>query len=379
MKKLLILGSTGSIGRQTLDVAAAHPKDFSVTALAAHRSVEMLRAQIAAFHPAMAAMGDEKAAEELQGQVDIPVFAGAQGILQMVRECGADICLGAMMGVAGLPPVMEAIGCGMDIALANKETLVTAGALVTAAAKEKGVALLPVDSEHSAIFQCIQGQAKPEELLLTASGGPFFGKKREEMEHITPEMALKHPTWTMGQKITIDSATMMNKALEIIEARWLFDMPAERIRVLVHRQSVVHSLVRFADHSVLAQLGSPDMRTAIQYALTYPERKPCPSAPLELTQVASLTFQNPDEDAFPCLALGRRALAEGKTVALNAASEVAVEAFLQGRLSFGGIARLVEHILNEAEPEHCGNVHEVFTRDAEIRAFARNKMALGSV
>ena len=379
MKKLLLLGSTGSIGRQTLDVAAAHPEDFSVVALAAHRSVEMMLEQIAAFHPAMVAMGDEAAAEAVRRQVDIPVFSGSEGILRLVRECGADICLGAMMGVAGLPPVMAAIECGMDIALANKETLVTAGALVTAAAREKGAALLPVDSEHSAIFQCIQGQVRPVELLLTASGGPFFGKKREEMEHITPEMALKHPTWSMGQKITIDSATMMNKALEIIEAHWLFDMPAEQIRVLVHRQSVVHSLVRFADHSVLAQLGSPDMRTAIQYALTYPERKPCPSAPLELTQVASLTFQDPDEEAFPCLALGRRALAEGKTVALNAANEVAVEAFLQRKLTFGGIARLVEHILDGVEPEHCGNVHEILTRDAEIRALARNQMAMGSV
>lgn len=351
MKALSLLGSTGSIGAQTLDVVrglnAAGAEPCTVAVLAAHSNVPLLERQAREFRPQAVTLFDPAAAKDFKDRtrdLSIPVFSGIEGLCRAAAWETADVALNAVVGMVGLRPTLAALRAKKPVALANKETLVAGGELVTRAARENRVPLLPVDSEHSAIFQCLRGNERSQvkRLLLTASGGPFFGKTREELANVTPEMALRHPNWSMGAKVTIDSATMMNKGLEVMEARWLFDLPVEKIQVVVHRESIVHSMVEYADNGVIAQLGAPDMRLPIQYALTYPNRLPCPAPELDLFQVGSLSFSPPDTEAFPCLSIAVEALRRGglAPAAVNAANEQAVAAFLQGRIGFLEIPEL---------------------------------------
>jgi len=371
-KRLVLLGSTGSIGTQALEVA--EKLHFPVVALAANRQADLLETQIRRYKPRYAALRDEAAAAELKVRVaDLPVkvLAGEEGLCALAALSEADLVLNAIVGVAGLRPTLAAVAAGHDLALANKESLVAGGDLVTAAVKKAGVNLLPVDSEHSAIFQCLQGcppDRRVKRLILTASGGPFFGKKAAELEDITPAEALKHPNWNMGAKITVDSATMMNKGLELTEARWLFDLPPEKIRVVVHRESILHSAVEYEDNAVIGQLGLPDMRIPIQYAMTWPYRAPCPAGELSLAQLGKLTFFEPDGETFPGVDIFRRALAAGGTApaAVNAANEQAVAMFLAGKLSFLDISRRAERILTYAWPRADG-VEAVLAADREAR------------
>ena len=347
MKNISILGSTGSIGTQTLEIAEVN-KDINIVALCANSNVELIEKQIRQFKPQYAAMMDENAAKELAVKVaDLPVkvMSGIEGVCACATAPEADTVVTAVVGVIGLVPTIEAINAGKTIALANKETLVAGGSIVMPLAKEKGVKILPVDSEHSAIFQCIaNSHVKPSKILLTASGGAFFGKTKEEIENAKAEDALKHPNWDMGAKVTIDSASLMNKGLEVIEATWLFDMPADDIEVIVQRQSIIHSMVEFEDNSVIAQLSAPDMRLPISYALTYPERKFCKTEKLDFFKLANLTFDRPDIDTFRCLALAYKAAKAGGSMpaVMNAANEEAVRLFLKGNVKFGDISRIVE-------------------------------------
>ncbi len=371
-KRLVILGSTGSIGTQALEVAEKH--GFPVAGLAACSNVAVLEEQIRRYRPRLAALFDEKAAADLRVRTaDLPVtvLSGMEGLCE-AASMEADMVLNAVVGMVGLTPTLAAVEAGRDVALANKETLVAGGALVMKAVAERGVRLLPVDSEHSAIFQCLQA-APPSRralnrLILTASGGPFFGKTREALERVTLEDALRHPNWSMGAKITVDSASMMNKGLELIEARWLFDMPPERIDIVVHRESVVHSLIEFEDNSVLAQLGVPDMRVPIQYALTYPERAPSPARRLDLTAFGNLTFCPPDDEAFPCMQICRRAAARGGLypAAVNAANEEANALFRRGEAGFTDIFRAAEAALSWKLPA-SGGLSDVLEADRESR------------
>ena len=371
-KTLAVLGSTGSIGVQALEVARLH--NVKIEALTAGSRIDILENQIREFAPHVVAVADEKAAQDLKTRIaDTPtkVLQGADG----VRECagiGAEYVLNSIVGIAGLAPTVAAIEAGSTIALANKETLVAGGKFVMNLAKEKGVAILPVDSEHSAIFQSLQGcvdKNQIKRLILTASGGPFFGRKKEDLEGVTLEQALNHPNWSMGAKITIDSATMMNKGLELIEAAWLFDMPAKDIDIVVHRQSIVHSLVEYADNSVIAQLGVPDMRIPIQYALTYPDRFESPVRQLDLTEFGTLTFEKPDYETFPCINLCRKAFEKGGLypAAVNAANEKANELFRAGKIRFLDIARAVENALETAEQNDDYSLDDVFETDRLIR------------
>ena len=373
-KTITLLGSTGSIGTQSLDVARMH--GYRIFGLAANSRVEILQKQIEEFHPEYVAVVDPAACEKLDaalaGTANAPkLLKGPEGLRTLAAMDGPDVVLNAVVGIAGLPASLAAIESGHDLALANKESLVTGGHLVTDAVKKYGVKLLPVDSEHSAIFQCLQG-APPHEgaerLILTASGGPFFGKTKQELEQVTVEQALRHPNWSMGAKITIDSATMMNKGLELIEASWLFSMPPDRIDVVVHRESVVHSLVAYRDHSVIAQMGVPDMRIPIQYALTYPERLPSAVPALDLAAFGRLTFFAPDEETFPAIALCRRAMAAGGTcpAALNGANEQAVALFLDKRIAFLDITRLVAAVADREWPA-CRSIDDVLAADAKAR------------
>jgi 1-deoxy-D-xylulose-5-phosphate reductoisomerase len=353
MKRLAILGSTGSIGQSTLSVVAEHPEEFHVVGLAAGQNVELLAEQIRRFRPALVSVQDENAARRLKASVNGPgapeILSGPAGARAVAAADDADLVLSAMVGAVGLEPTLAAIEAGKIVALANKETLVAAGPLVMERVKAKGVALIPVDSEHSAIFQALQGQRREDikKLWLTASGGPFRSWSLAQLAQVTPEQALKHPNWNMGAKITIDSATMMNKALEVIEASVLFGLPVSQVEVYIHPQSIIHSLVEFVDGSWLAQLGLPDMRVPIAYALTYPRRLPMNSEPLDLGRVAQLTFERPDFTRFPSLRLGYEAAAAGGTMpaVLNAANEVAAAAFLEKRLTFLGIPRVVEETM----------------------------------
>ncbi|MCI8553654.1 MAG: 1-deoxy-D-xylulose-5-phosphate reductoisomerase [Clostridiales bacterium] len=381
-KRISLLGSTGSIGVQSLQVA--DQIGAQVVGLAAYRSVEPLEQQIRKYRPPLAALYDEQAAADLRVRVrDLPVkvLSGREGLCALAAAEGADVVLNAVVGMTGLLPTLAAVEAGHDVALANKETLVAGGELVTRRAAEKGVRLLPVDSEHSAIFQCLQG-APPDEgaerLILTASGGPFFGKKAADLGRITKADALKHPNWSMGEKITIDSATMMNKGLELIEARWLFDMPADRIDIVVHRESVVHSLIEYADGSVIAQLGVPDMRIPIQYALTWPRRLPSPVRRLRLEEWEKLTFFPPDDEAFPCMALCREAITRGglAPAAVNAANEQAVALFLEEKISFLSIAELNRLALEDAPP--CTgpvSAQDILELDRQVRQNTRSRAA----
>lgn len=380
LKQLVILGSTGSIGTQALEVA--EQAGYRIVGLAAARNVRRLEEQIRQFHPAAVAVFDEAAANDLRvrvAELPVQVYAGMEGLCALASWQDADMILNAVVGMVGLRPTMAAIAAGKDVALANKETLVAGGAFVTRAVAERGVRLLPVDSEHSAIFQCLQGcppvNRALKRIILTASGGPFFGKSREQLEAVRPADALKHPNWTMGRKITIDSASMMNKGLELIEARWLFDMPPEQIDVVIHRESIIHSLIEYDDNAVLAQLGVPDMRIPIQYALTYPARLHSPVKQLRLVDWAKLTFYAPDDETFPAIQMARRALRQGGLypAALNAANEVAVEAFLEERIGFLDIPRLVGETLDRTLPVP-GSVEDVLAADEEIRRCTRARI-----
>ena len=374
MKRIAVLGSTGSIGTQTLDVCRR--LGYEIVALAAGSNAELLEKQAREFSPKLVAAADENAARRLSialSGTGITVLGGEQAVLEAAAaEC--DIVLNAVTGIAGLRPTIAAVEAGNDIALANKETLVAGGRRVMDYAAEHGVKILPVDSEHSAIFQCLQAKgdyARIKKLILTASGGPFFGKTAAELENMRPEDALRHPTWSMGKKVTIDSASMANKGLEIIEAAHLFDVEQNNIDVVIHRESIVHSLVQFTDNSVLAQLGVPDMRTPIQYALTWPERESEAAAELDLANVGTLHFYRQDEKTFPSTGLARYALDKGgtATAAFNAADEIAVAAFLDGKIKFTDIPKIIEKTI-EKEFAKGNSFEEVFYTDSEARKFA---------
>lgn len=364
MKGIALLGSTGSIGTQSLDVCRMH--GYRVVCLTANRRVDLMETQIREFRPDLVSMMDPAAADDLRTRVAdtaTKVLSGMDGLIECATYSGADTVLNAVVGMVGLQPTLAAIQAKKTLALANKETLVAGGHLVTNTAKAYGVDILPVDSEHSAIFQCLQGSPEKgavKKLILTASGGPFFGKTLAELENVTAADALKHPNWDMGAKITIDSATMMNKGLEFIEAKWLFDMPIDAIDIVVHRESVVHSAIAYQDNSVIAQLGVPDMRIPIQYALTYPQRLPSPVQELSLVDYGKLTFYAPDYDTFRCINVCKDAIAAGglRPAAANGANEESVRLFLNGKIKFTDIA-----VLNRAAVEACPQVADYTLND----------------
>lgn len=368
MKGIALLGSTGSIGTQSLDVCRMH--GYRVVCLTANRRVDLMEAQIREFRPDLVSMMDPVAADDLRTRVadtGTKVLSGMDGLIECATYSGADTVLNAVVGMVGLQPTLAAIQAKKTLALANKETLVAGGHLVTNTAKAYGVDILPVDSEHSAIFQCLQGSPEKgavKKLILTASGGPFFGKTLAELENVTAADALKHPNWDMGAKITIDSATMMNKGLEFIEAKWLFDMPIDAIDIVVHRESVVHSAIAYQDNSVIAQLGVPDMRIPIQYALTYPQRLPSPVQELSLVDYGKLTFFAPDYDTFRCINVCKDAITAGglRPAAANGANEESVRLFLNGKIKFTDIA-----VLNRAAMEACPQVAD-YTLDDVLQA-----------
>ena len=372
MKSLNILGSTGSIGTQALQVVELHPDKFKVRALTANRNKERLFEQVRKFRPQMAGLVTPIPESEIPADCRFCKWVmGKDALRAAAAEVEADMVLVSVVGIAGLQSVMDAIGAGRQVLLANKEALVTGGHLVTDAARRAGKPLLPVDSEHSAIFQCLQGAGpnKPARLLLTASGGPFRTWTKTQMAAATPAQALKHPNWSMGAKITIDSASMFNKALEIMEARWLFDMPAEKIQVVVHPQSIVHSAVEFDDGAVIAQMGTPDMRLPILYAMSYPERLPTGGAPLDLFAIGSLTFEKGDPERFPALRLAGECLRAGGAACtvLNGANEAAVAAFLKEEIPFGAIAELVEGALEALPNLPANTLDEIFAADQAAR------------
>jgi len=376
MRHLVILGSTGSIGRQALEVAEAFPDHLRVVGLAAGGSrVDEFVDQLRRWRPAVAALASEKAAARAAEVSGREVLSGPEGVRALARWPEADLVCNALVGFAGLAPTLAAIEAGKDVALANKESLVAGGALVTAAARERGVRLLPVDSEPSAVWQLMAGrdESEIERIVLTASGGPFYGASAEELVRVTPEEALAHPTWRMGPKITVDSATLMNKGLEVIEASWFFSVPVDRIEVVVHRQSLVHSMVVLTDGAVLAHLGPPDMRYPIQQALTYPERLPAPWPGLDLETAGPFTFGPVDTDTFRCLKLAYRVGRIGKSLpaVLSAANEVLVEAFLVGRVRFDHIAELLASIVDAHEAFPIESLSDAVRADAQGREAAR--------
>ena len=373
-KRISILGSTGSIGRQTLDVARSC--GVKVAALTADKSTDRMEAQCREFQPELAVMMDPGAAEDLRvrlADTSIRVAAGMEGLIEAATLPKADTVITAVVGIVGLRPTVAAIQAGKRIGLANKETLVCAGELVMDEADRWGAQIVPVDSEHSAIFQCLQGcrdRKQVKKLILTASGGPFWGRTRAELEGVTVADALKHPNWSMGAKITVDSASLMNKGLEFIEAMRLYRLPPEQIDIVVHRQSIIHSLVEYTDNAILAQLGVPDMRVPIEYALTWPDRGPAVAQPLDLTACGALTFAKPDEEAFPCLALAKAAARRGgtATAVLNGANEAAVALFLAGKIGFLDIPRLVEDALRAVPAGPADSLEAVFAADEAARA-----------
>lgn len=353
MKSIIILGSTGSIGTNTLDIVQRFPEDFRVVGLTAGGNIEKLEAQIRAFNPQVVAVSTESSAAALRTRcagLPVEILAGEEGIAQVAAMPGAELVISAIVGAAGLLPTLAAIRSGKHIALANKEPMVMAGKLMQEEARKHGVRIFPVDSEHSAIFQSLEGHRLEDvrRLILTASGGALWTLTKAQLQDVTPERALQHPNWKMGSKITIDSATLMNKGLEVVEARWLFDIGESRIDVLIHRESIIHSLVEYEDRSMIAQLGLPDMRTPISYAMRYPERMSLDLPSLDLTEIGKLTFCKPDHDRFPCLNLGYESLRIGGTMpaAMNAANEVAVDAFLNGGLRFIEIADVIRNTMH---------------------------------
>ncbi len=377
-KKIIILGSTGSIGTQTLDLVRENPARFHVVALTCRRSVDLLLEQIEEFKPeAVAVYGEEERARVLSHYPKLTVLTGEDGLVE-IASMEADLVLNALMGISGLAPTERALRTGKDLALANKETLVTGGALITKLALDNGLKILPVDSEHSAIFQCLEGNAhrRVKRILLTASGGPFRGYSLEELEKVTLKQALDHPNWSMGSKITIDSATMMNKGLEVIEAKWLFDLSPDQIDIAVHPESIIHSMVEYEDTSVLAQLGLPDMRIPIGLALAYPERLPYAGKSLDLFEVGSLHFERPNPEVFDCINLAYEALREGKSYAafLNGANEELVALFLQDRIPFLAIQRTLRALMEEYRPVNVHTVDEILAVDREARVRVKERV-----
>lgn len=371
MKRIAILGSTGSIGTQTLDVVRANG-DIQVMGLAAGRNIMKLEEQIREFHPVLAAVWDEQAAKDLEVRIrdtDTRVVSGMDGLLELSAMEGPEILVTAIVGMLGIRPTMEAIRAGKDIALANKETLVTAGHLIMAMAKEYGVRILPVDSEHSAVFQALNGESRKEihKLLITASGGPFRGKKRKDLERVTVADTLKHPNWVMGQKITVDSATLVNKGLEVMEARWLFDVDLDHIQVVVQPQSVIHSMVEFKDGAVMAQLGTPDMRLPIQYALYYPERRYLEGERLDFAALKEITFEEPDMETFLGLPMAISAAKEGGSMptVFNAANELAVKKFLHQEINFLDIYDIIGQSMERHKKTAHPNLEEILAAEQE--------------
>ena len=377
MKNITLLGSTGSIGRQTVEVALANPDKIKIKALVAHKSDELLEEQIKVLQPDLAVLSDKEAAARLakryHGKTEL--LAGDEGVLAAATYSGADTVLASMVGYAGLRPTLAAINCGKHIALANKETLVAAGSIVMQAVADKGVSLTPVDSEHSAIFQALRGGRASEvkRLIITASGGPFRGRKRSELENVTLAQCLNHPNWSMGKKVTLDSSTLANKGLEVMEAHWLFNMPYEKIAVVVHPQSIVHSLVEFCDGSVIAQMGNPDMRLPIQYALSWPERYPYAFDQLDLVKYGTLTFEAPDLEAFPSLAIAIECGKAGGTLpcAFNAANEEAVNAFLEGKIKYLDIPYITATVTQKHQSVANPTIEDIEAADAAARRAAQ--------
>ena len=381
MKNLVVLGSTGSIGTQTLDVVREHPDLFHVSVLVANRSDELLEKQIEEFQPQLAVLSDEEAYSRLRQRYSgkTELAGGRQAVIEAAAYPEAQVVVTSLMGFAGLEPTLAALEAGKDIALANKETLVVAGELVMAKAKELGRAILPVDSEHCALFQCLQGQDRKavEKLILTASGGPFRGRKAEELTNVSKKDVLAHPTWNMGQKITVDSASLVNKGLEVIEARWLYDVSYDQIQVVVHPQSIVHSMVQYQDGTVMAQLGCTDMRLPIQYALTYPDRVASRFPRVDFYELGKLTFEKPDMETFRGLKLAFEAGRTGGTMPciMNGANEVAVEAFLKGQAGFLDIYRLIEKAMEAGQVEYKPDLEQLLAADKWARDYTRKQLA----
>ena len=377
MKNITLLGSTGSIGRQTVEVALANPDKIKIKALVAHKSDELLEEQIKVLQPDLAVLSDKEAAARLTSRYHgrTEILAGEEGVLAAATYAGSDTVLASMVGYAGLRPTLAAINCGKNIALANKETLVAAGSIVMQSVADKGVSLTPVDSEHSAIFQALRGGRENEvkRLIITASGGPFRGKKRSELENVTLAQCLNHPNWSMGKKVTLDSSTLANKGLEVMEAHWLFNMPYEKIAVVVHPQSIVHSLVEFCDGSVIAQMGDPDMRLPIQYALSWPERYPYAFDQLDLVKYGTLTFEAPDLEAFPSLAIAIECGKAGGTLpcAFNAANEEAVNAFLEGKIKYLDIPYITASVTQAHHNVLVPTLEDIEAADAAARVAAQ--------
>ena len=376
-KHIAILGSTGSIGQSSLEVIGNLSDRFCVTYLTANKNVELLLEQVKKHKPRGVVVLDERNAPALRSALNgsVEVLAGEQGLLEIVRRDDVDIVISSLVGFAGLKPTIEAIKHRKTVALANKETLVVAGVLINALVKEYGVRLVPIDSEHSAILQCLAGEdhATMSKLILTASGGPFLNASAEELANVTVEQALNHPNWKMGKKITIDCATLMNKGLEVIEAHWLFNLPPERIEVVIHPQSIIHSMVEFVDGSIKAQLGLPDMKIPIQYALTYPERSPMNGARVDFPKLQSMTFYQPDKIKFRCLQLAYDALETSGTApaVLNAANEIAVEAFLEHRIAFKQIPEFIDKALNQHRSKHQPDLQDILEADKATRESVR--------
>ena len=379
MKTIIILGSTGSIGTNTLDIVKRFPGEFRVAGLTAGNNIDKLEEQIRAFTPRVVAVSQEAAAVTLRRRcagLPVEILSGEVGIAQVASLPEAELVISAIVGAAGLVPTLTAIRSGKHIALANKEPMVMAGKLMQEEAHKHGVRIFPVDSEHSAIFQSLEGHRLEDvrRLILTASGGALWTLAKDELQHVTPERALKHPNWKMGAKITIDSATLMNKGLEVVEARWLFDIPESRIEVMVHRESIIHSLVEYEDRSMIAQLGLPDMRTPISYAMRYPERLPLDLPSLDLTEIGTLSFCKPDHDRFPCLNLGYESLRTGGTMpaTMNAANEIAVDAFLNGGIRFTEIAEVIRHTMDAHTPKAVSSLEDALEADRWAREKAES-------
>jgi 1-deoxy-D-xylulose-5-phosphate reductoisomerase len=379
MKTIVILGSTGSIGTNTLDIVERFPDKFRVAGLTAHSNDEKLEDQIRLFKPRVVALSDTAAAARLRrrcASLSVEILAGEEGLIQVASTPEAELVISAIVGGAGLLPTLAAIRSRKHIALANKEPMVMAGKLMQDEARQYGVRIFPVDSEHSAIFQSLEGHRLEDvrRLILTASGGALWTIGREELPDVTPERALQHPNWKMGAKITIDSATLMNKGLEVVEARWLFDIPESQIEVMIHRESIIHSLVEYQDRSMIAQLGLPDMRTPISYAMQYPERLSMDLPSLDLTEIGKLTFCKPDHDRFPCLGLGYESLRIGGTMpaTLNAANEVAVEAFLNGGIRFTNIAEIIRSTMDDHNPKDVETLEDALEADRWAREKAES-------
>ncbi|CUS82445.1 1-deoxy-D-xylulose 5-phosphate reductoisomerase [Candidatus Kryptonium thompsonii] len=378
MKRIAILGSTGSIGKNAIEVILNFPNRFKVTYLAVNKNIKLLLEQVKLLKPKGVVIFDKEKAEEFSNFVngEVEVLSGEEGLLEVVSRDDVDIVLNSLVGFSGLKPTIKAIESKKRIALANKETLVVAGEIITKLLRENNVELIPVDSEHNAIFQCLVGEKISDinRIILTASGGPFLYKNKAELENVTVEEALKHPNWKMGSKITIDSATLMNKGLEVIEAHWIFGLPVDRIKVVIHPQSVIHSMVEFIDGSIKAQLGVPDMKIPIQYALTYPERKHANYGQVDFVKLGQMTFLEPDLDKFECLKIAYEVAKLGGTypTVLNAANEVAVEAFLNRKIKFTMIPEVIKKAIDAHKPKFNPDLDDILTADSETRKFVKN-------